>query len=90
MNADDMLIWYTENARHLVDEFELTLTLNLTYEFTPRVPPEYHIGINIVRDREQRLLSIGVRRHIYHFIHSMGPDPHSSVSVSSPLDPNTV
>jgi len=75
MNTDDMLISYTENARHLVDEFERTL--NLSYECTPRVPLEYYLGMHIVRDREQRVLSIDVRRHIYDFIRSMSLDPNS-------------
>ena len=88
MNTDDMLISYTENARHLVDEFERTL--NLSYECTPRVPLEYYLGMHIVRNREQRVLSIDVRRHIYDFIRSMGLDPNSSASVSTPLDPNRV
>ena len=88
MNTDDMLISYTENARHLVDEFERTL--NLSYECTPRVPLEYYLGMHIVRNREQRVLSIDVRRHIYDFIRSMGLDPNSSASVSTPLDPNLV
>ena len=88
MNTDGMLISYTENARHLVDEFERTL--NLSYECTPRVPLEYYLGMHIVRNREQRVLSIDVRRHIYDFIRSMGLDPNSSASVSTPLDPNLV
>jgi len=36
------------------------------------------------------VLSIEVRRHIYDFIRSMGLDPFSSASVSTPLDPNVL
>ena len=86
MNTDDMLIAYTDSAREMVDEFERTL--NLSYKTTPRVPLEYYVGMHIVRDREKRLLSIDVRRHIYEFIRSMGLDPDNSASVSTPLDPN--
>ena len=54
----------------------------LSYKTTPRVPLEYYVGMHIVRDREKRLLSIDVRRHIYEFIRSMGLDPDNSASVS--------
>ena len=46
-NTDDILISYTENAHHLVDEFERTL--NLSYECKPRVPLDYYLGMHIVR-----------------------------------------
>ena len=50
INTDDMLISYTENARHLVDEFDRTL--NVSYGCTPRVPLEYYLGMHTVRLRE--------------------------------------
>jgi hypothetical protein len=46
--------------------------------------------MHVQRDREKRVLSIDVRRHIYDFIRSMGLDPFSSASVSTPLDPNVL
>ena len=88
MNTDDMLIAYTDSARHLVDEFERSL--NASYTSTPRTPLEYYLGMHVQRDRENRVLSIDVRRHIYDFIRSMGLDPFSSASVSTPLDPNVL
>ena len=87
MNTDDMLIAYTDSARHLV-EFERSL--NASYTSTPRTPLEYYLGMHVQRDREKRVLSIDVRRHIYDFIRSMGLDPFSSASVSTPLDPNVL
>ena len=86
MNTDDMLISYTDSARHLVDEFERSL--NVSYAATPRTPLEFYLGMHVQRDRQKRVLSIDVRRHIYDFIRSMGLDPFSSASVSTPLDPN--
>ena len=86
MNTDDMLISYTDSARHLVDDFERSL--NASYAATPRTPLEFYLGMHVQRDREKRVLSIDVRRHIYDFIRSMGLDPFSSASVSTPLDPN--
>ena len=86
MNTDDMMISYTDNARHLVDEFERSL--NASYACTPRVPLEFYLGMHVQRDRSKGVLSIDVRRHIYDFIRSMGLDPFSSASVSTPLDPN--
>ena len=86
MNTDDMLISYTDSARHLVDEFERSL--NASYAATPRTSLEFYLGMHVQRDREKRVLSIDVRRHIYDFIRSMGLDPLSSASVSTPLDPN--
>ena len=86
MNTDDMLISYTESARPLVDEFERSL--NASYAATPRTPLEFYLGMHVQRDREKRVLSIDVRRHIYDFIRSMGLDPFSSASVSTPLDPH--
>jgi hypothetical protein len=88
MNTDDMLIAYTDSARHLIDEFERSL--NASYTSTPRTPLEYYLGMHVQRDREKRVLSIDVRRHIYDFIRSMGLDPFSSASVSTPLDPNVL
>ena len=85
MNTDDMLISYSENARGIVDEFELTL--NEAYEATPRAPIEYYLGMHIQRDRKNRLLTLDARRHIYEFIQMMGLDPHTSSSVGTPLDP---
>jgi hypothetical protein len=46
--------------------------------------------MHVQRDGEKRVLSIDVRRHIYDFIRSMGLDPFSSASVSTPLDPNVL
>ena len=86
MNTDDMLISYTDSARHLVDDFERSL--NSSYSATPRTPLEFYLGMHVQRDREKRVLSIDVRRHIYDFIRSMGLDPFSSASVSTPLDPH--
>jgi hypothetical protein len=86
MNTDDMLISYTDSARHLVDEFERSL--NASYAATPRTPLEFYLGMHVQRDRQKRVLSIDVRRHIYDFIRSMGLDPFSSASVSTPLDPH--
>ena len=86
MNTDDMLISYTDSARHLVDEFERSL--NVSYAATPRTTLEFYLGMHVQRDRQKRVLSIDVRRHIYDFIRSMGLDPFSSASVSTPLDPN--
>jgi hypothetical protein len=86
MNTDDMLISYTDSARHLVDEFERSL--NVSYTATPRTTLEFYLGMHVQRDRQKRVLSIDVRRHIYDFIRSMGLDPFSSASVSTPLDPN--
>ena len=88
MNTDDMLISYTDSARHLVDEFERSL--NASYAATPRTPLEFYLGMHVQRDRAKRVLSIDVRRHIYDFIRSMGLDPFSSASVSTPLDPNVI
>lgn len=50
MNTDDMLIAYTDSARHLVDEFERSL--NDSYTSTPRTPLEYYLGMHVQRDRE--------------------------------------
>ena len=86
MNTDDMLISYTDSARHLVDEFERSL--NASYAATPRTTLEFYLGMHVQRDRAKRVLSIDVRRHIYDFIRSMGLDPFSSASVSTPLDPH--
>ena len=86
MNTDDMLISYTDSARHLVDEFERSL--NASYTTTPRTSLEFYLGMHVQRDRKKRVLSIDVRRHIYDFIRSMGLDPLSSASVSTPLDPH--
>ena len=88
MNTDDMLISYTDSARHLVDEFERSL--NASYAATPRTPLEFYLGMHVQRDRAKRVLSIDVRRHIYDFIRSMGLDPFSSASVSTPLDPHVI
>ena len=85
MNTDDMLISYSENARAIVDEFELSL--NEAYEATPRMPIEYYLGMHIQRDRKHRLLALDARRHVYEFIQMMGLDPHTSSSVGTPLDP---
>jgi hypothetical protein len=80
--------YHMRSARHLVDEFERSL--NASYTSTPRTPLEYYLGMHVQRDRENRVLSIDVRRHIYDFIRSMGLDPFSSASVSTPLDPNVL
>ena len=85
MNTDDMLIAYSENARSLVDDFELTL--NKSYEATPRVPLEYYLGLHVQRDRKSRVLSLDARRHGYDFIRFMGLDPYTSAGVNTPLDP---
>ena len=85
MNTDDMLISYSENARAIVDEFELSL--NDAYEATPRMPIEYYLGMHIQRDRKNRLMTLDARRHVYEFIQMMGLDPHTSSSVGTPLDP---
>ena len=58
MNTDDMLIAYTDSARHLVDEFERSL--NASYTSTPRTPLEYYLGMHVQHDREKRVLSIDV------------------------------
>ena len=85
MNTDDMLISYSDNARSLVDAFELEL--NQSYEATPRTPLEYYLGLHVQRDRKNRVLSLDARRHGYEFIRFMGLDPYSSAGVSTPLDP---
>ena len=46
--------------------------------------------MHVQHDRKKQVLSIDVRRHIYDFISSMGLDPFSSASVSTPLDPNVL
>jgi hypothetical protein len=66
MNTDDMLITYTDSARHLVDEFERSL--NASYTSTPRTPLECYLGMHVQHYREKRVLSIDVRPHIYDFI----------------------
>merc|ERR1712216_362310 len=86
--GDDMLISYIDSARHLVDEFERSL--NASYAATPRTTLEFYLGTHVQRDRAKRVLSIDVRRHIYDFIRSMGLDPFSSASVSTPLDPHVI
>jgi hypothetical protein len=42
MNTDDMLISYTDSARHLVDDFERSL--NASYAATPRTPLEFYLA----------------------------------------------
>ena len=59
MNTDDMLISYSENARAIVDEFELSL--NDAYEATPRMPIEYYLGMHIQCDHKNRLLTLDAR-----------------------------
>jgi hypothetical protein len=46
--------------------------------------------MHVVRDHEQNVLSIDIRRHTYDFIRAMDLDTNSSASVRTPLDPNTV
>ena len=93
INTDDIPLLYTENTRHMVEIS--SAPSNLSYKCTPPDAIEYYPGMHIIRDREQRVLSIDVRRHIYGFIRSMGLDPNSLVachiaSFSKLLHPNTV
>ena len=79
MGTDDMLLSHTENARHLVDELELT---HPTYKCTP--------GDRLSATLACILYEIGNIAAELDFIRSMSLDPNSSASVSTPLDPNTV
>ena len=60
MNTDDMLISYTDSARHLVDEFERSL--NASYAAIPRTPLEFYLGMHVQRVWEKQVLSIDIRR----------------------------
>ena len=68
-----------------IDKFELTL--NESYEATPRELIEYYLGMHIQRDRKKRVLSLDAPGHVDEFIQTMGLDPHTSSSVSTPLNP---
>ena len=66
VSTHDMMISYTDNARHLVDEFKRSL--NAFYACTPRVPFEFYLGMHVQHDHSKGVLSIDVRCHIYDFI----------------------
>ena len=86
MNTDDLLILYTDSARHSVDNLESLI--NASFEATPREPVEQYLGMHVTRDKEKGLLSIDARRHVYDFIRFMGYDPLTGPTVSTPLDPH--
>ena len=86
MNTDDLLILYTDSARHSVDDLEALI--NVSFEATPRAPVDQYLGMHITRDKDKGLLSIDARRHVYDFIRGMGYDPLSGPTVSTPLDPH--
>ena len=86
MNTDDLLMLYTDSARHSVDDLESLI--NASFEATPREPVEQYLGMHVTRDKKKGLLSIDARRHVYDFIRSMGYDPLTGPTVSTPLDPH--
>ena len=86
MNTDDLLILYTDSARHSVDDLEALI--NVSFEATPRTPVDQYLGMHITRDKDKGLLSIDARRNVYDFIRGMGYDPLSGPTVSTPLDPH--
>jgi hypothetical protein len=88
MNTDDLLILYTESATSQVDDFERLI--NQSFDATPRAPVDQYLGMHVARDDDRQYLTLDLRRHTYEFIRSMGLDPETSASVSTPLDPNVV
>ena len=88
MNTDDLLILYTESATPQVDDFERLI--NQSFDATPRAPVDQYLGMHVARDDSRQYLTLDLRRHTYEFIRSMGLDPETSVSVSTPLDPNVI
>ena len=86
MNTDDLLILYTDSATTKVDDFEKLI--NASFDATPRVPVDQYLGMHVARDDAKNFLTLDLRRHTYEFIRSMGLDPLTSTSVSTPLDPN--
>ena len=86
MNTDDLLILYTDSATTQVDELEKLI--NVSFDATPRVPVDQYLGMHVARDDDRNFLTLDLRRHTYEFIRSMGLDPLSSTSVSTPLDPS--
>ena len=86
MNTDDLLILYTDNALSLVDTLEQKICTS--FEATPRAPVDQYLGLHITRDADGNYLSIDARKHVYNFIWHMGQDPHSGVTVKTPLDPH--
>ena len=88
MNTDDLLILYTESATSQVDDFERLI--NQSFDATPRAPVDQYLGMHVARDDNRQYLTLDLRRHTYEFIRSMGLDPETSASVSTPLDPNVV
>ena len=86
MNTDDLLILYTDSALQRVNDFEQLV--NQSFEATPREPVEQYLGLHVSRDALGKYLCLDARRHVYEFIRHMGLDPHSSSSVSTPLDPH--
>ena len=88
MNTDDLLILYTESATSQVDDFEHLI--NQSFDATPRAPVDQYLGMHVARDDNRQYLTLDLRRHTYEFIRSMGLDPETSASVSTPLDPNIV
>jgi hypothetical protein len=84
MNTDDLLILYT--ALSLIDTLEETICTS--FEATPRAPVDQYLCLHIARDADGNYLSIGARKHVYNFIWHMGQDPHSGITVKTPLDPH--
>ena len=83
-----MLITYSDNARQLVDSFEKKLYDS--FEATPRFKIEYCMGMHVLFDKQEGLLTLYTRRQVYEFINHMGLDPNTDVGVSTPLDPHEV
>jgi hypothetical protein len=88
MNTDDLLILYTDSARHEVDTLEKVLSQS--FDATPRAPVDQYLGIHVTRNRAQRLLSLDGSRHVYDYIHEMDYDPKSTSTFTTLLDLNIV
>jgi hypothetical protein len=86
MNTDDLLLLYTDSALARVNNLEALI--NQSFDATPREPVEQYLGLHVARDEDRRYLCLDARRHVYEFIRHMDLDPHSSASVSTPLDPH--
>ena len=54
MDTDDLLLLYTDAARHSSDDLETWM--NASFEATPRVRVEQYLGMHVTRDKEKGLL----------------------------------
>ena len=57
-----------ESIQRELELVEFERSLNAFYTSNPRTPLEYYLVMHVQRDREKRVLSFDVRRHIYDFI----------------------